>query len=106
MLRQIAALVALSLASAPAAAAYYSARPEAPAPARIAARDLLWTCGPDACTGSTANSRPVVLCEGLAKQAGRLLSFAVDGRQIAPADLDRCNASAKPAPATAVATAR
>jgi hypothetical protein len=106
MLRQIAALAVLSCVSFPAAAANYSARPEAPAPTRIAARDLLWSCGPDACTGSTSNSRPVVLCEGLAKKAGHLLSFTVDGQPIASADLDRCNASARPGPATAVATAR
>ncbi len=106
MVRSLAALAALSLASVPAAAATYSASPASPSQARIAARDILWTCGADGCTGTTQNSRPVVLCEGLAKKAGRIESFSVDGRQIAPGELDRCNASAKPDRNTAVATAR
>ena len=105
MFRSLAALTALSLAV-PAAAATYTASPASPSQARIAARDILWTCGADGCTGSTQNSRPVVLCEGLAKKAGRIESFAVNGQPIAAADLDRCNASAKADRNTAVATAR
>ena len=106
MVRPLFALAAFGLAASPAAAATYSARTAAPAPAeRIAARDILWTCGSGACTGSTANSRAVVLCEGLAKKAGRLDSFTVDGREIPAGDLQRCNASARET-SSAIANAR
>ncbi|HET8534945.1 MAG TPA: hypothetical protein VFL74_05285 [Sphingomicrobium sp.] len=96
MFRPLFALSALAVAASPAAAATYSAKTSAPAPAeRIASRDILWTCASGACTGSTANSRPVVLCEGLAKKAGRIDSFLVDGREIPADELRRCNASAR-----------
>jgi hypothetical protein len=106
MLRSFAALAILAGVSVPAAAATYSATVSTSAPSRIPARDLLWSCGSGVCTGATANSRPVVLCQGLAKKAGRIESFTVDGRPIALAELDSCNASAKPDRNTAVATIR
>jgi hypothetical protein len=96
MFRPLFALPAFALAASPAAAATYSARTSAPAPAeRIAVQDILWTCDSGSCTGSTANSRPVVLCEALAKKAGRIESFLVDGREMSATDLQRCNASAR-----------
>ena len=95
MTRVIPALIASALVTAPAFAANYSAKPAAPAAQqRIIARDIVWNCGPAACQGATAESRPLVLCQGLAKRAGRLESFTVDGRPLVAADLDRCNASA------------
>ena len=106
MLRTIQALGLLILAAAPATAATYSAKPTSPASeSRIATRDILWSCGPSACVGSTQNSRPLVLCQGLAKKAGRIESFLVNGQAIAPAELERCNASA-PANDKALANAR
>ena len=96
MFRPLFAVTAFSLATCPAAAATYSAKTSAAAPAdRIAARDILWTCGSGACTGSTLNSRPVVLCEDLAKKAGKIDSFLVDGREMSAVDLQRCNSSAR-----------
>lgn len=106
MLRTVQALSLLILAAAPATAANYSAKPVSPASeTRIATRDILWSCGPQVCVGATPNSRPLVLCQGLAKKAGRLESFAVNGRAIAPAELERCNASV-PADEKALANAR
>ena len=96
MLRPILGLAAFVLVASPASAATYSAKTSTPAPSdRIAARDILWTCGSGTCTGSTLNSRPVVLCQGLAKEAGQIESFAVDGRELSAAELQRCNASAR-----------
>ncbi len=93
-------------AIAPAAAATYSAKPIAPVgQARIIARDISWACGPEACAGSTENSRPLVLCQGLAKQAGRLQNFVVDGRALPALELDKCNAAAKNGQPTALARA-
>ena len=84
------------LLPATAGAATYAAKPVAPVAAkRIVARDISWACGPASCVGNTGESRPLVLCQGLAKQAGRLESFAVDGRLLATAELDKCNASAR-----------
>ena len=107
MLRPVLAASALALATAPAAAATYSAKPVTPASdSRIIARSIVWTCGPEACVGSTELSRPLVLCQGLAKKTGRIESFTINGRPIAAADLDRCNASARPIADPALANAR
>ena len=103
MLRPIFALSAIAFAAAPAAAATYSATLAVPVSQRIIARDILWNCGAAACQGATQESRPAVLCQSLAKRAGRVESFLVDGRAFSPAELDRCNASAKAQPGKALA---
>lgn len=89
--------------AAPALAANYSANLEQSATARIIDRDISWLCNGATCTGATTESRPLVLCQGLAKQAGRLGSFSVNGRALDTAQLDRCNASAKGAKAQELA---
>jgi hypothetical protein len=93
----------LALAATPAAAATYSARLLAPADGRIIMRDIVWQCGPDACSGATENGRPLTLCQSLAKRAGRIDSFIANGRALGSAELDRCNASAKSQPGAALA---
>ena len=103
MFRPILALATVIASAAPAAAASYSAKPAIPSSDRIIARDITWQCGPAACQGSTAESRPAVLCQGLAKRAGRIESFVVDGRAFSASELAKCNASAKPAPTSALA---
>ena len=103
MLRSIAVLSALLGLAAPAAAANYSAKLATPANGRIIARDISWACGADACQGATLESRPAVLCEGLAKRAGRIDSFLVDGRAFSAAEIAKCNAAAKTSPAKALA---
>ena len=95
MLRPIFALAALGLTAAPAAAASYSATLGTPTSARIIARDIVWNCGPAACQGATEESRPVVLCQSLARRAGRVDSFLVDGRALGQRELATCNAAAK-----------
>jgi hypothetical protein len=97
MLRLVLGLSAIAFAAAPALAATYSAKLAVPTSERFIARDITWKCGPDACQGATSESRPVVLCQSLSKRAGRVDSFLVDGRALAAADLDKCNASAKAA---------
>ncbi len=106
MSRSLFAIAAAALFTAPAAAGIYSAKPVNPTEGRIIARDIAWTCGPAACQGATKESRPAVLCEGLAKRAGRLESFVANGRAFAPAELDRCNAAAKDGANAAVAQTR
>jgi len=97
MLRLVLGLSAGALAVSPAIAATYSAKLAVPTSERFIARDITWNCGPDACQGATNESRPVVLCQSLAKRGGRVDSFLVDGRALAAAELDKCNASAKAA---------
>ena len=104
--RALLALSALVLGSTPLAASTYSAQPAAPASERIIARNIIWHCSPAACRGATEESRPTVLCQGLARRAGRLESFAVNGRAFGPAELERCNAAARKAPPEAIANAR
>ena len=103
VLRSILALSALLAAAAPAAAANYSAKLATPANGRIIARDISWSCGADACEGATQESRPAVICEGLAKRAGKVDSFLVDGRAFSSAEIAKCNASAKAEPNKALA---
>ncbi len=104
MIRPLFALATLALAGAPAAAASYSAKTLIPTSDRFITRDIVWQCGPAACQGSSQESRPAVLCQSLAKRAGRIESFVVDGRAFGAAELDRCNASAKPTPTSALAS--
>ena len=104
MTRTFAALLAATLVAAPAAAANFSARLTAPAAGqKIVARDVVWRCGPDACQGASEGSRPVVVCQSLAKRAGHLDNFIVDGRAFDSDELAKCNASAKPIDAPALA---
>jgi len=92
------------ISAAPAASATYMATPAVPATGRFITRDIVWNCGAAACQGATDESRPVVLCESLAKRAGRIDRFIVDGRAFEPAELERCNASAKAQPGQPIAS--
>jgi hypothetical protein len=104
MFRSTAFLLGFVLAAAPAAAANYSATLTKPATGRFITRDISWNCGPAACQGATEESRPTVLCQSLAKRAGHVQTFMVDGRAFDSSELDRCNASAKNAPAESLAS--
>jgi len=87
---------AAALIAGPAMAGSYSAKPlTTPAASKIIGKDISWTCISDSCQGSTDASRPLVLCQDLAKRAGRLESFVADGRALSADQLDKCNASAK-----------
>ncbi len=106
MIRNLAVLAAF-VAAAPATAANYAGKPVAPVSEnRIVARDIVWNCGPDSCQGSTQESRPQVLCQSLAKKAGRLSSFVVNGRALAEAELAKCNAAAPRGSEPALATVK
>ena len=92
----IAAVATVAVMPAAALASTYAATPVTVAPAsRIIAADISWRCGPAACLGSTVESRPIVLCQDLAKRTGRLTSFLVDGRAFVPTELDQCNTKAR-----------
>jgi hypothetical protein len=103
MLRSLAVLGSIMIA-APAGAASYYASLATPTAGRVIARDIVWACGAAGCQGATQESRPLVLCQSLAKQAGKVGSFIVDGRPFAAAELDKCNSLAKAPAAAMVAT--
>ena len=104
MLRLASTVLIAAFAATPALATNYSASPAADVGTKIVAKQLVWTCGAGACRGATGDSRPAIVCQSLAKKAGRLASFTADGRAFSAAELDRCNASAKDGGTTAVAS--
>ena len=103
MLRSLLIFSMAAAVAVPATASRYSAKLSAPTTGRIVARDINWACGVGACLGATDESRPAVLCQALAKRAGKLESFAVDGRTFSSAELDKCNAAAKTETTKAIA---
>ena len=106
MSRALALLAALAIA-APASAATYSGKPAAPVTeTRIVARDIVWNLAGASYQGNTNESRPLVLCQSLAKRAGRLESFTVNGKALAEADLAKCNAAAPASSVPALAEAK
>jgi hypothetical protein len=95
MLRPILTFSAFLLTAAPAAASAYSASLATPTNDRIIGRDIVWNCGGGACQGATDESRPAVICQSLARQAGKVGNFAADGRAFTSGELDKCNSAAK-----------
>lgn len=96
MNRAVALIAAATLFAAPAYAGSYSAKPvAAPAAGKIIGKDISWACSADGCRGSTEASRPLVLCQDLAKRAGRIESFAADGKELSAEQLAKCNTAAR-----------
>lgn len=103
MLRPILTFSALLIAAAPAAASSYSAKLTTPANQRIIGHDIVWTCAHDACQGATDEGRPAVICQSLARSAGKVDSFLADSRAFTPAELAKCNSVAKTQTGQAIA---
>lgn len=95
MLRPILTVSAFLFAAAPATASTYSATLASPTSQRIISRDIVWNCATGACQGATEESRPAVICQSLARQAGKIGNFSTDGRAFTSAELDKCNTAAK-----------
>ena len=96
MNRAAAFIAAASFLAAPAFAGTYSARPiAAPAAAKIIGKDISWARVGDSYRGATEASRPLILCQDLAKRAGRLDSFVADGKPLPAEQLAKCNSAAK-----------
>ena len=84
--------------AAPASARVGQYRAELTAPAsapRLVARDLVWSCAGTGCVAAQSTSLPATDCAALARQAGALRSFAVDGRPLPAEALEKCNAKAR-----------
>lgn len=105
MIRFAVFFTAAALLLAPAFAGTYSAKPAvAPTARHIVGRDISWVCGTNACQGSTDQSRPIILCQDLAKRAGRLESFVANGRALSATELDKCNSAVRGGAPAAFAT--
>jgi hypothetical protein len=88
-------LSAIVATPASAFAPQYRAALAAPSSAtRFVVRDLLWDCAGADCIAAQGGGRPAIDCAALARRAGALRSFSVDGRPLADADLQKCNARA------------
>jgi hypothetical protein len=92
-------VLAALLAAAPAyaAAPHYAAElaQAAPAAERMVVHDIVWRCGAGGCVAGRSSSRPLTDCMALARQAGVLKSFAVEGAALPPEQLEKCNAAAR-----------
>jgi hypothetical protein len=91
----LAALVAA--APAQAAAPHYAAElaQARPAAERLVVHDIAWRCAGAGCVAGRSDSRPLTDCMALARQAGALKSFAVEGAALPPDQLEKCNAVAR-----------
>ena len=99
MTRAAVFFAAATLLAAPSVAGTYSAKPaENPAASRIVGKNIAWNCAGGTCRGATELSRPLVLCQDLAKRAGRIDSFVADGQPLSAEQLAKCNSSAKGGP--------
>ena len=91
-------LAFLTVGAAPAVAAGPHYRAELATPTssnRIVTRDLIWRCAASGCVAGKSNRRPATDCAALVREAGALRSFAVAGKALSAADLEKCNAKAK-----------
>ena len=86
-----------ALAAVPASAEpHYRAVAAAPPPAeRLIVRDLMWRCGGGECITGKSNSRAAIDCAALVRKVGPLSSFSVKGEEMAPRELEKCNARAR-----------
>ena len=101
-MKPIAAVLAALLIPAAASAqapVYYVATPAvAPAKDKVITRSTLWRARGPIYVAQRAPDRTAVLCRLLAKEAGVLSSFSVDGAPLDPAALAECNAKVAAAP--------
>lgn len=71
---------------------FYRAELASPAPTgKFVAKGIVWSCEGTNCGAGRGTSRPLIICAGLAKQAGEVKSFAADGKAFEAEDLARCN---------------
>lgn len=85
--------VATSTAPANAAGnAYYTATLTAPAGEnRAVAGGVAWACEGSTCVANKASARPLRICRGLNRKFGEVVTFKVDGEELAAEELAKCN---------------
>jgi hypothetical protein len=71
---------------------FYRAELAAPAhDSHEIAGGVAWNCNDTTCAAPRGTSRPVIMCARLAKEVGTVTRFTVDGEDLAPEVLARCN---------------
>lgn len=95
LLPLLAALGGVALIPATASAAggsYYRAElASPPKAAKFVARDIIWSCEGLNCGAGRGTSRPLLICTGLAREAGEVKSFTANGKAFEADELARCN---------------
>ena len=97
MLRTALLLIAAAAASpALAQAPHYSAElAAAPGDNPLVIRESVWRCNGTQCVSGRSPRRHVLVCAGLARSAGEVRRFAVEGREFDTEQLASCNAGAR-----------
>lgn len=91
-----AVLLASGLSAPAIAAPYYAAATVAkPAAQRIALKGVVWRCDDTGCSAGQGTSRPEAVCAAFVKKMGEVQAFAVEGRALDAAALEKCNTSAR-----------
>ena len=73
-------------------AAFYTAELATPATERTSIiGGVAWQCQGTACVAAKSNSRPVVVCQRVARELGEVTAFTAKGKALAEKDLARCN---------------
>ncbi len=87
------ATLALTPAQAVAASQGFSARLSAPlaAPKQMIINEALWKCAGDACTAPGGGSRPVLVCQQVAKKFGEVAAFTSPMGTMSAEELAKCN---------------
>lgn len=88
------AVMALSPAQALAGnGAGYSVTLAAPlsAPKQAIINEALWKCAGDTCVAAGNGSRPVLVCQQVARKFGEVAAFTAAGSALASEDLAKCN---------------
>jgi len=93
------AVLSFSFAGGALADSQITAKLEAPqsAPVKLIAASAVWNCESDSCFAGVAPDDAVGVsgCKELAKQVGRLSSYAFDGKSLDDKSLAKCNTAAK-----------
>ena len=93
------AVLSFSFAGAALADSLITAKLAAPQtePVKLVAASAVWDCAADSCFAGVApdDALGVSGCKELAKQVGRLSSYAFDGKSLDDKSLARCNTAAK-----------
>lgn len=96
LMRTLFAFAALAAATpALAASTVMTAVPENGADARIITKGASWNCAGGNCRAASSESRPIILCQRLAKEVGALQSFTADGRAFDADMMAKCNSKAR-----------
>jgi len=96
MLRTAVLLFAAAASPAVAQTPHYSAElAAAPSENPLVIRDSVWRCNGAQCVSGRSPRRHVLVCAGLARNAGEVRRFAVEGREFDSEQLASCNGRAR-----------